>query len=356
MGKTLKALFGGEEKTIDYHRKEKVQMGKTLKVLLGILAVSTLLLTAGQAAEKVIIGTFGDPTPTQMAAREGKFAAATGWDVDWRKFASGTDVIAAMASGDIKVAELGSSPFAIAATQGVGLQVFMLDYVIGKSESLIVRNGSGINTLGDLKGKRIAVPVGSTAHFSLMGALKHANIDQQALTIMTMPPDQIVAAWQQSAIDGAFVWPPAQTEILKTGKRLVGADEVANWGYPTFNVWVVNTEFAKKNKKALIAFMKANDDALQAYLKNPAAWTPDHAGVKAIAMQTGEDPKQIPETLLGYTFLPLADQLKPQWLGGGITKATKDTAAFLKSAGRLDKVLDDYSKYVTDEYVKEAVR
>lgn len=48
--------------------------------------------------------------------------------------------------------------------------------------------------------------------------------------------------------------------------------------------------------------------------------------------------------------------MKPQWLGGGITKATKDTAAFLKSAGRLDKVLDDYSKYVTDEYVKEAVR
>lgn len=258
------------------------------------------MLTAGQAAEKVLIGTFGDPTPTQMAAREGKFAAATGWDVDWRKFASGTDVIAAMASGDIKVAELGSSPFAIAATQGVGLQVFMLDYVIGKSESLIVRNGSGINTLGDLKGKRIAVPVGSTAHFSLMGALKHANIDQQALTIMTMSPDQIVAAWQQSAIDGAFVWPPAQTEILKTGKRLVGADEVANWGFPTFNVWVVNTEFAKKNKKALIAFMKANDDALQAYLKNPAAWTPDHAGVKAIAMQTGEDPKQIPE-LFGAT-------------------------------------------------------
>ena len=49
-----------------------------------------------------------------------------------------------MASGDIKVAELGSSPFAIAATQGVDIQAFMIDYVIGKSESLIVRNGAGI--------------------------------------------------------------------------------------------------------------------------------------------------------------------------------------------------------------------
>ena len=88
-------------------------MRRGIKLLLGSLAVSAAMVSGVQAAEKVIIGTFGDPTPTQMAAYNGEFAKATGWEVDWRKFASGTDVIAAMASGDIKVAELGSSPFAI---------------------------------------------------------------------------------------------------------------------------------------------------------------------------------------------------------------------------------------------------
>lgn len=331
-------------------------MRRGIKLLLGSLAVSAAMVGGVQAAEKVIIGTFGDPTPTQMAAHNGEFAKATGWEVDWRKFASGTDVIAAMASGDIKVAELGSSPFAIAATQGVDIQAFMIDYVIGKSESLIVRNGTGIATLDDLKGKRVAVPVGSTAHFSLMGALKHAGIAEGDLTIMSMPPDQIVAAWQQGAIDAGFVWPPAQTEILQTGTRLVGADEVAEWGYPTFNVWVVNTEFAKANKDALVKFMKANDAALQDYTKDPAAWTPDSAGVKAVAAQTGADPAQVPETIKGYKFLSLEEQLKPNWLGGGLAKAVKDTAEFLKSAGRLDSTADDYSKYVTDEYVKAAIK
>ncbi len=323
---------------------------------LGALLLSVASITATQAAEKVLIATYGDPIPAQMAARDGKFKEATGWDVEWRKFAAGTDVIAAMASGDVSVAELGSSPLAIAATQGVDLKVFMIDYVIGKAESLIVRDGSGIATLADLKGKRVAVPIGSTAHFSLMGALKHAGIQDNELTILNMPPDQIVAAWQQSAIDAAFVWPPAQTEILKTGKRLVGADDVAKWGFPTFNVWVVNRKFAESHKESLEAFIRAVDAVNQEYLKDPSAWTADSDPIKAIAAQTGATPDQVVDIIKGYTFLPVAEQLKPEWLGKVIPQTIKETADFLVSAGRLAHSSDDYSSVVDVEYMKNAVK
>jgi len=326
------------------------------KLFLSSLILSGTMVIAAHAADKVIIGTFGESLPVQMAAHEGKLAKATGWNIDWRKFASGTDVIAAMASGDVAVAELGSSPFAIAATQGVDIEAFMLDFVIGESESLIVRNGAGIESLADLKGKRVATPLGSTAHFSLMGALNHAGINEKDLTIMGMPPDQITAAWQQQAIDAAFVWPPAQTEILKTGKRLVGADKVAEWGYPTFNVWAVNKEFAAANKDALVAFMKAVDAANLDYLNNMAAWTPDSRQVKAVAAQTGASPETVVVSLEGYKFLPLKEQLEPTWMGGGIAKAVKDTAAFLKSAKRIDQAADDYSEYVNIDYLKAAVK
>ncbi|MEJ2133689.1 MAG: taurine ABC transporter substrate-binding protein [Desulfofustis sp.] len=329
---------------------------KGFKLFLSSLILSGTMVMAAHAADKVIIGTFGESLPVQMAAHDGKLAEATGWNIDWRKFASGTDVIAAMASGDVALAELGSSPFAIGATQGVDFEAFMVDFVIGESESLIVRNGTGINSLEDLKGKRVATPIGSTAHFSLMGALKHAGIGEKDLTIMGMPPDQITAAWQQEAIDAAFVWPPAQTEILKTGKRLVGADKVAEWGYPTFNVWVVNKEFAAANKDSLIAFMKAVDAANLDYLKDMAAWTADSDQVKAIAAQTGAAPETVVVSLEGYKFLPLAEQLEDAWMGGGIAKAVKDTAAFLKSAGRIDQVADDYSKSVNTDYLKAAVK
>ena len=321
-----------------------------------LLAASVAILTALPAqAETLTIATFSDPTPMNAARAEKEFEKATGWTIDWRVFDSGTDVIAAMASGDVKVAELGSSPLAIAATQGVDLKMFMISYSIGDSESLIARNGSGIETLADIKGKRVAVPVGSTAHFSLMGAIAHAGLQPADVTVMTMKPDQIAAAWGQETIDAAFIWPPAQTEILKTGKRIVSAKDTAEWGYPTFNAWTVSSEFLASHEKEVAAFAKAMNAANLAYLKDPAAWTPDNEQVKKIASITGATAEQIPEILKGYNFIPLEEQVSDKWLGGAAA-LLKSTAEFLKSAGRLDTVGDDYSKFVTTAVAQEAMK
>ncbi|TFF17849.1 taurine ABC transporter substrate-binding protein [Jiella endophytica] len=329
-------------------------INKLAAVFLVGLTASGLAVGAAAAQETVIVGHFGNPTPDQVAAADAKFEKATGWKIDWRKFAAGTDVIAAMASGDVNVAELGSSPMAIAATQGLDLQMFMVAEVIGTAESLIVRNGSGIETLADLKGKRIGVPIGSTSHFSLMGALKHAGVDPSDVTIMNMSPDQLVAAWQQGAIDAGFVWEPAQGKLMEDGTRLVGADKTAEWGYPTFDAWVVNKDFAESHKEAMIAFTKTMAEANGDYLADPSKWTADSEPVKTIAERTGAAPDQVPAVLAGYTFLPLKEQIDSGWLGEKGAAAVKSTAEFLQSAGRIDGAADDYSASVTEEYAKAA--
>ncbi len=321
-----------------------------------MMGTAALALSAVAAsAETMVIATFSDPTPMNAVRATDAFEKATGWTIEWRVFNSGTDVIAAMASGDVKVAELGSSPLAIAASQGVDLQMFMLSYAIGESESLIARNESGIASVEDLKGKRVAVPVGSTAHYSLMGAIAHAGMSEADVTIMSMPPDQIAAAWDQGTIDAAFIWPPVQTQILETGTRIVGANQTAEWGYPTFNAWVVNTEFAAENLTAMAEFAKVMDAANQAYLADPAAWTADNASVMAIADLTGAGADQIPEILKGYTFVPLADQVGDTWLGNA-ANVMKSTAEFLKTAGRIDAVADDYSPFVNTAIAAEALK
>ncbi|QBY02768.1 taurine ABC transporter substrate-binding protein [Rhodophyticola sp. CCM32] len=321
-----------------------------------MLSAATMAITAsGALAEDVTIGHFGNPTPMQVARAAGDFDAATGWTIEWRQFASGTDVIAAMASGDIQVAELGSSPLAIATSSGVDLQLFMLAQVIGEAESLIVRDGAGIETLEDLRGKRVAVPVGSTAHFSLMGALDQAGIGEDELTILNMPPDQIAAAWQQDAIDAAFIWQPVQSQISENGTLLVGADQTAEWGFPTFDGWVVNTGFAADHADGLAAFAATMDAANGAYLADPAAWTADSAPVIAIAEQTGADASQVPGILEGFAFIPLADQLSPTWLGSAADTMLA-TATFLQSAGRIDAVADEYSGFVSTSIAEAAVQ
>ncbi len=329
-------------------------MKQTLKRLLIGIAASTLLATSA-FADKIIIGHFGNPTPMQLLAASDALKTATGWDIEWRKFDAGTDVIAAMASGDVVLSELGSSPLAIAASQGVDLQLIAFSDVIGKAESLIAHNGSGIATVADLKGKRIAVPIGSTAHFSLMGALQHEGIKADEVTIIGMKPDQIAASWDQGVIDAAWIWQPVQSELLKSGTLIIGADQVAAWGFPTFDGWVVNREFGQAHKAEVVAFLKEIDKANASYLTNPAAWTADSAEVKTLATGTGADAAQVPAILEGFTFLPMSTQITDTWLGGA-GKTIKGTADFLKAAGRIDTVVDDYTKFVNPEFATEAAK
>ncbi|MEO1948715.1 taurine ABC transporter substrate-binding protein [Thioclava sp.] len=318
--------------------------------LIGLLPMAT-----AASAETLIIGNFGTPIPMMTKVKTEDYAKAMGYDVEWRKFASGTDVIAAMASGDVKLAALGSSPFAIAASQGVPIKLFMIGDVIGQAESLIAHDGSGISSLADLKGKRVAVPVGSTAHFSLTGALKHEGISESDLTILSMSPDQIAAAWEQNAIDAAWIWDPVQSQLLKSGTRIMGADETAKWGYPTFDGWVVNSQWAEENPEAVAGFVKVTAEADAAYIDNKDAWTADSAEVKEIATNTGADAAQVPGILGGYTFLKPADQVGSDWLGGAMAPAIKSTAEFLKEAGRIDSVADDYSQFITLKPLQDAM-
>ncbi len=327
-------------------------MTSTLKKLL--IGAATLALTAGAAmAENVIIGHFGSPTPMQVARAEGKFDAATGWTIEWRQFGSGTEVIAAMASGDVQVAELGSSPLSIGTSQGLEIQLFMIAQGLGTAESLIAKADSGISKVEDLTGKRVAVPVGSTAHYSLMGALTHAGIAETDVEIINLPADQIAAAWDSGQVDAAFIWEPVQNQILQTGTFILGADQTAAWGFPTFDGWVVNTEFAAANADAMVAFAKTMNEANMAYLADPAAWTADSDPVKKIAEMTGADPAQVPNILKGFTFIPLADQMSDTWLGGAAANM-KTTADFLVKAGRIDAAVEDYSGFVNTAVAEAA--
>ena len=327
-------------------------MTSALKRLM--LGAATLALTAGVAlAENVIIGHFGNPTPMQVARAEGRFDAATGWTIEWRQFGSGTEVIAAMASGDVQLAELGSSPLAIGTSQGLEIQLFMIAEGLGTAESLIATKASGITKLEDLKGKRVAVPVGSTAHYSLMGAFAHTGISEADVAIVNLPADQIAAAWDSGQVDAAFIWEPVQNQILQTGTFIVGADQTAAWGFPTFDGWVVNTEFAAANPDQMVAFAKTFNEVNMAYLSDPAAWTADSAPVMTIAKVTGAAADQVPNILKGFTFIPLADQLGPTWLGGAAANM-KTTADFLVKAGRIDAAVDDYSAFVNTTVAEAA--
>lgn len=326
-----------------------------MRVRHSVFTGMALSVAAGvAAAETVTIGHFGNPTPMQVARADAAFADATGWDIEWREFGSGTDVIAALASGDVQISELGSAPLAIAASQGVDVQLFMMAQVIGEAESLIVRDGTGIENLADLQGQRVAVPVGSTAHFSLMGALNEAGIDESDVNIINMPPDQIAAAWEQDAVDAAFIWQPVQSQIRESGELLVGADQTAEWGNPTFDGWVVDSDFAADNAESMAAFAATMNEANSAYYSDPSSFSPESQSVQTISSLTGAAPEQIPGILEGFVFLPLEEQATDTWLGSA-AGTLQGTSEFLSAAGRIDGARADYSPFVNLSIVNDVL-
>lgn len=287
--------------------------------------------------------------PAKVAQANGDYEKASKASIDWRKFDGGAEVITAVASGDVQIGYLGSSPLAAAATRKLPVETFLIATQIGAAEALVARNGSGINSPADLIGKKIAVPFVSTGHYSLLAALKQWNIDPAKVTILNLAPPAIIAAWKRGDIDATYVWDPALGVAKENGKVLITSGELAKTGAPTFDAWIVRKDFAAKHPEIVKAFAKVTLDAYADYRKNPQSWLADKSNVDKLVKLSGAKASDIPVLLQGNVY-PLAKDQVTQ-LGAPTTQAITDTATFLKEQGKVDSVLADYSPYVNATFI-----
>lgn len=323
-------------------------------------ALAASAITPASAQNKEVTFAHQDMVvPFRALIDSGELEKTTGYKISWKKFAGGGDVIRAMASGDIQVGEVGSSPAAAAASQGMDVEVFWILDDIANAEQLVARNAANIKTVADLKGKKIGVPFVSTTHYQLLFALQQAGIGPKDANVLNMRPPEIVAAWERGDIDATFVWNPALAKVKESGTVLVSAGELAKKGRPTFDAIMVKKDWAAKNKDFMVALVKGIAKKDAQYKAEKGKWTDKSDEAKAVAKVSGADVKDVPEALDAYYFPTLDEQASNSWLGGGkdsgVAKALTDTSAFLKEQGRVADTAPDYGKFVTDEFVKAAM-
>lgn len=318
------------------------------KFTLTLVAASLGLSALSAQAVDVTVAYQTSAEPAKVAQADNTFAKDSGATVDWRKFDSGASVVRALASGDVQIGNIGSSPLAVAASQQVPIEVFLLASQLGNSEAMVVKNT--IKSPKDLIGKRIAVPFISTTHYSLLSALKHWGIRPDQVQIINLQPPAIIAAWQRGDIDGAYVWAPAVNELEKTGKVLTDSDQVGKWGSPTLDVWVVRKDFAQKHPDVVTAFARSALAAQKGYLDNPEQWLKEGDNLSKLSRLSGVPEQQVPGLVKGNTYLTAQQQVEQ--LGKPVDKAIVDTAKFLKEQGKVPQAATDYSDYVTDRFVK----
>lgn len=288
--------------------------------------------------------------PTKIAQANADYEHDSQRAIQWKKFDTGADIVNALASGDVDIGNIGTSPLAAAASRNLPLEVFFVAAQLGGSEALVISQAAGIEQAKDLVGKTIAVPFVSTAHYSLLAALKHWQIPAEKVKIINLRPTEIAAAWQRGDIDAAYVWQPTLSQAKASGHVLTDSEQVAQWGAATFDVWVVRKEFAAKNPEFLKSFVHRSLASIDEYNQNPQAFIANKAYLKKIADLTGSQPQDIAVLLSGNRYLNQAEQLK--LFKHSLADDLLNTAMFLKSQGKVDQVKASYKDHINSAFLQ----
>ncbi|MWV62298.1 hypothetical protein DCO58_04975 [Helicobacter saguini] len=182
-------------------------------------------------------------------------------------FDSGKDMNAAFASKSIDFGFLGTTPFVIGAVNGLNTGIVYLDFIAQETEGLVGRKGKFKN-IAEIKGKKIAVPFGTSAHYALLQTLKINNISPKEVSIIDIPAGNILAAWDRGDVDLAFIW-ELTLSSLKNKEFLFSDKDLADKGVILADVLAVRKEFAGANSKVIEAYKRALDRAYEFRLSDP---------------------------------------------------------------------------------------
>jgi taurine transport system substrate-binding protein len=288
---------------------------------LAALAVATALTLAGcavdhsgQDAAKPTIRVGYQSFPSgDLVVKNNKWLeqALPGYNIKWTKFDSGADVNTAFIAKELDFGSIGSSPVArgLSAPLNIPYKVaFVLD-VAGDNEALVARNGTGINTIADLRGKRVATPYASTAHYSLLAALAQNGLSSNDVQLIDLQPQAILAAWDRGDIAAAYTWLPTLDQLRKTGKDLITSRQLAKDGKPTLDLSAVSDEFAAAHPDVVVVWRQQEARALNLIKDDPGA------AAKAIAAEVGLSPDDVAGQLKQGVYLTPEQVASPEWLG-----------------------------------------
>ena len=291
-----------------------------LKALFAAVAAATLALAgcsvdrSGDQADKPTIRIGYQSFPSgDLIVKNSRWLeeALPNYHIKWTKFDSGADVNTAFIAKELDFGALGSSPVArgLSAPLNIPYKVaFVLD-VAGDNEALVARNGSGITTIAELKGKRIGTPFASTAHYSLLAALSQNGLSANDVQLVDLQPQAILAAFDRGDIDAGYSWLPTLDQLRKNGKDLITSRQLAKDGKPTLDLGAVSDEFAKAHSDVVDTWRQQEARALKLIHDDPAA------AAKAIAAEIGLSPDEVTGQLKQGVYLTPEEVASPEWLG-----------------------------------------
>ncbi len=167
-----------------------------------------------------VIGDNGGDGSQALSQLTGVFNKAP-YKVTFARFTYGPPLVQAASSGDIDLGSVGDVPPITGAASEYGFSVVGVAHYINTKipdEDIIVPKGSPIHSLSQLKGKKIAVPEGSSANGLVLLALKSVGLKFSQVHIDYLSPAAGATAFQSGKVDAWAIWNP-QVVARGQGRR-----------------------------------------------------------------------------------------------------------------------------------------
>jgi sulfonate transport system substrate-binding protein len=252
-----------------------------LQLVAGAAALAALPTTSFAQAKEFRIGwqKGGILALAKAGGSIEKRLAERGVSVSWAEFTSGPPLLEALGANALDFGSTGDVPPLFAQAAGGDLVYVAASKGSKDGSAILVKADSPIQSVADLKGKKVGFKRGSSAHNFLIKALRTADLSIKDITELDLGPQDAAPAFASNQLDAWVIWDPyyaiaqqdAATRVLITTDGVVDA----------YGFYQANGGFAKANPDILAEVI---DELIQIGV---AAQSDLEGTIKAISAITG---------------------------------------------------------------------
>jgi len=243
---------------------------------------------------------------------------------------SALDSMKLLESGDIDGAALTLDEAIRVHVQGTELLVVGVTNVSVGADVLVVQ--PEIENLDQLRGRRIGAEMSSVSGTLLLNLLDRAGIERDQVTIVDLPMDERVSAWERGDLDAVACYEPIASMMVGLGGvRLFDSSQLPE---TIFDVLVVTREFAARGARPVRALLEAHFAGLRHLVRNP------YDAIYRVATRQGTSPAAVRSALASVMLPDLASNQRYLAQNGRIERVARKLSRMLAREGLIDRALD----------------
>jgi len=222
-------------------------------------------------------------------------------EFSWFEYSPSMD---AFATGQIDAVTITNGDALVTGATGAANSMILVSDFSNGNDMIVA--APGINSVAELKGKKIGIEVGFVEHLLLDEALKSAGLTEKDVTLVNVVTNQTPQTLASGQVDAIAAWQPNSGQALKAvpgSKAIYTSANVAGLIYDCLAVSPTSLNNRRADwEKVVKVWYRVVD-----YLNNPAN---EAEALKIMSSRSGVTPQEYAEFMKGVHFLTKAEALK----------------------------------------------